>query len=206
MKADVVTLEAGSGGQIDLDDAVFGASVRADVLHRVVTWQLARRQAGTHKTKRAGEVRGSTRKQFAQKGGGRARQGSGKVGHFRGGSTPMGPRVRSHAHDLPKKIRRLGLINALSAKLAEGNLVVIDQTDLEAPKTKDLKVKFDNLGWKSVLVIDGNEINDNFAKAISNIPMAHVLPSQGANVYDILRCEKLVLTKSAVEQLEGRLK
>jgi large subunit ribosomal protein L4 len=175
-------------------------------LQRVVVWQLARRRAGTHKVQSRGEVTGSTKRIGRQKGGGSARHGSGKVSQFRGGARAFGPVVRSHATSLPKKIRALGLKTALSSKAASGNLVVIENTELKAYKTKDILAKLDKLGATNALFIDGAEVNENFKLAIGNIPHVDVLPAQGANVYDILRREKLVLTRAAVEGLMERLK
>lgn len=206
MKAQVTTLDAKKAGDIDLDDGVFGLPERADILQRVVVWQLARRRAGTHKVQSRGEVTGTTKRIGRQKGGGTARHGSGKVSQFRGGARAFGPVVRSHASNLPKKIRALGLKTALSSKAASGNLVVIENTELKAGKTKDLLAKLDKLGATNALFIDGAEVNENFKLAIGNIPNVDVLPTQGANVYDILRREKLVLTKAAVEGLMERLK
>jgi len=205
MKADIISLDAKSVGKLDLSDAIFGAEVRGDILQRVVRWQLAKRQAGTHKVKIRPEVHGTTKKPFRQKGTGSARQGSKKSTQHRGGGIIFGPVVRSHAHDLPKKIRRLGLLSALSSKAKDGKLVVLDSVGKSA-KTKDLAGSFKKLGWKSVLIIDGAEVNEAFAKAARNIMNVDVLPSQGANVYDILRRDTLVLTKDAVAKLEERLK
>ena len=205
MKADIINLDAKSVGSVDLSDAIFGLEVRGDILQRVVRWQLAKRQAGTHKTKIVSEVSGTTKKPFRQKGTGRARQGSMRSAQMRKGGIIFGPVVRSHAHDLTKKVRRLGLMTALSAKVKDGKLVVLDATDGTA-KTKDLAGRFKKLGWQSVLIIDGPEINEPFARAARNIAGVDVLPSQGANVYDILRRETLVLTKAAVATLEERLK
>jgi large subunit ribosomal protein L4 len=193
-------------GDIELDDGVFGLPVRRDILARVVNWQLAKRRAGTHKTKGISDIQGTTRKPYKQKGTGRARQGSLRSPQFRGGAVIFGPVVRSHAFDLQKKVRRLGLKTALSAKLGEGKLVVIDAARAEEPKTKVLKTRLDALGWGSVLIIDGAAVDENFARAARNLPRVDVLPQQGANVYDILRRDTLVLTRAAVEQLEARLK
>ena len=206
MKLDVINLDSQSVGQIALADEIFGLPVRTDILHRMVNWQLARRQSGTHKTKGISEISGTTKKPFKQKGGGRARQGSLRSPQFRGGATIFGPVVRSHAYDLPKKVRKLALRTALSAKAAEGKLVVLDAASAETHKTKDLAVRFNKLGWASVLVVDGAAVNENFARAARNIPHVDVLPQQGANVYDILRRDTLVLTKDAVQALEARLK
>lgn len=205
MKCDVITLDNSAAGSIELADDVFGLEVRVDLLQRVVRWQLAKRQAGTHKTKGISEISGTTKKPFKQKGTGRARQGSMRSAQFRGGATIFGPVVRSHAHDLPKKVRALGLKTALSAKLAEQKLIILDSAVTEG-KTKELVSKLEALGWGSTLVIDGAELNEGFKLAARNIPNFDVLPSQGANVYDILRSDTLVLTKAAVANLEERLK
>ncbi|RMF33611.1 MAG: 50S ribosomal protein L4 [Alphaproteobacteria bacterium] len=207
MKADVVTLEADSAGSIELDDAIFGLSPRPDILHRVVRWQLARRRAGTHKTKGRSEVSYSKKKIYRQKGTGGARHGSRGVVQFRHGGTTKGPVVRSHAHDLPKKVRRLGLKMALSAKARAGELIVIDRAALEEGRTKALRERIEKLGLgKRALIIDGAEIDANFARAARNLEGLDVLPGQGANVYDILRRDKLVLTRAGIEALEARLK
>lgn len=205
MKHDVITLDNASAGDIELSDAVFGVEARADILHRVVNWQLAKRQAGTRKTKGISEISGTTRKPFRQKGTGHARQGSLRSPQYRGGATIFGPVVRSHAHDLTKKVRKLGLRMALSAKAKDGRLVVLDSADSGVAKTKDLAAKLKALGWGTTLVIDGAAVNEGFARAARNIPGLDVLPQQGANVYDILRRDTLVLTKDAVQQLEARL-
>ena len=206
MKADVITLESGSAGSVDLDEGIYGLPVRADILQRVVRWQLARRQAGTHKSKQRNEISGTGKKWFRQKGTGNARHGNKKPGSFRGGGKAFGPVVRSHEFSMPKKVRKLALKTALSAKQAEGKLIVIDSANLDSPKTKMLVERFGKLGWANVLIIDGAEVNENFLRATSNIPNIDVLPTQGANVYDILRRDTLVLTKAAVEKLEERLK
>jgi large subunit ribosomal protein L4 len=206
MQLNVVTLDNKPAGTIEVADAIFGAPVRADILSRMVNYQLAKRRAGTHKTKGISDISGTTKKPFAQKGGGRARQGSLRSPQFRGGAVIFGPVVRSHAHDLPKKVRRLALRTAISSKQAEGKLVIVDAVTAAQAKTAALAASFRTLGWASVLFVDGKEVNENFALAARNIPNVDVLPSQGANVYDILRRDVLVLTKSAVEQLEARLK
>ena len=206
MKWDVFSLENKKVGSIELDDSVFGHAVRPDILARAVNWQLAKRRAGTHKTKTRGEVRGSTRKIMRQKGSGRARKGSARVNLMRGGGPSFGPLVRSHAHKLPKKVRRMALKSALSAKREEGKLVVLDAIKLKKPKTGELAKKLGKLGWQSALVIDGAVIDANFARAAANIVGLDVLPCQGANVYDILNSDTLVLTKDAVEKLVERLK
>ena len=205
MRAKVTTLDSESAGTMELDDAIFGVPVRADILNRVVKWQLAKRRAGTHKTRGISEISGTTAKPWRQKGTGRARHGSRRSPQFRGGAVTFGPVVRDHAFGLPKKVRKLGLRTALSAKAADGKLVVIDQAKLDAPKTRSLVAKLAKLSWGSALVIDGPEIDANLRRAASNIPQFDVLPQQGANVYDILRRDTLVLTKAAVEHLEARL-
>ena len=206
MKLEVTNLEAEKTGEIDLDDSIFGLDPRRDILARVVNWQLAKRRSGNHKTKGISEISGTTKKPYRQKGTGRARQGSLRATQFRGGQTVHGPVVRSHAHDLPKKVRQLGLKCALSAKAKAGQLIVLDAATTDEAKTKVLAAKFAKLGWQSVLVIDGPELNEGFARAARNIPKVDVLPQQGANVYDILRRDTLVLTRGAVEHLEARLK
>ena len=205
MKLAVKTLDNDSAGNVEVRDDVFGLEARRDILQRVVRWQLLRRQAGTHETKERADVVGSTQKKYKQKGTGRARQGSGKGNQFRGGGTAFGPRTRSHAHELTKKFRKLGLRNALSAKQAAGQLLVLDSADLEEAKTKVLGGKLSGLGLTSALFIDGAEVYQNFARAARNIPLVDVLPQQGINVYDILRRNSLVLTKAAIEALEARL-
>ena len=206
MKTNVISLDNQTVGEIELADAVFGLPVRTDILFRAVNWQLAKRQTGNHKTKGISEISGTTKKPFNQKGGGRARQGSLRSAQFRGGATIFGPVVRSHAHDLPKKVRKLALKTALSAKAADGKLVVLDSAAAGSPQTKELAARLSKLGWTSVLLIDGSAVDGNFALATRNIPYVDVLPQMGANVYDILRRDTLVLTKDAVQALEARLK
>jgi large subunit ribosomal protein L4 len=206
MKAEVTTLDAKKAGSIDLDDAVFGLPERADILQRMVSMQLAGRRAGTHKVKTISEVRGTTAKPWRQKGTGRARAGSRRAHHWRGGATKFGPEVRSHATGLPKKVRKLALRTALSTKQAAGQLIVLDEAKLKEAKTGGLAKKLKKLGWTSALIIDGPELDANFVRAAANIPGVDLLPQQGANVYDILRRDTLVLTKTAVEHLEARLK
>jgi large subunit ribosomal protein L4 len=206
MKLDVIKLDASPAGSIELDDAIFGLTPRADILHRVVRWQLAKRQAGTHSTLGKSDVNYSTRKIYRQKGTGGARHGSRKAPIFRKGGTYKGPVPRSHAHDLNKKVRALGLKHALSSKAGGGNLIVLEDATLPEAKTKLLAQALKGLGWKRVLVIDGAEVNANFARAARNIEGLDVLPSIGANVYDILRRDTLVLTRAGVEALEARLK
>lgn len=206
MKADVLTLSAGDkAGTVDLDDSIFGLEPRADILHRCVVWQMAKRQAGTHKSKERGEVQGTTKKFVRQKGSGGARHGNRKAPIFVGGGKAHGPRVRSHAISLQKKVRRLALKHALSAKLGASELIILDEATLSSPKTKELAATFTRLGLSNALIVDA-QIDENFGKAARNLPEIDVLPVAGANVYDILRREKLVLTKSAIEGLEARLK
>ena len=172
----------------------------------MVNWQLAKRRAGTHKTKQIGDVSGTTKKPWAQKGTGRARQGSLRSPQFRGGAVIFGPVVRDHGYDIQKKVRRLALKTALTAKQKDGKLVVLDKASMKEPKTGALAKQFAALGWTSVLIIDGPELDQNFARAARNLPGIDVLPQQGANVYDIMRRGKLVLTKAAIEALEARFK
>jgi len=202
----VVALDAKSLGTIELNEDVFGLKPRADIVSRVVMWQLAKRRSGTHKAKTLGEVQGTTKKPYKQKGTGNARQGSLRSPQFRGGGAVFGPVVRSHEHDLNKKVRKLGLKVALSAKAKDGKLVVLDAAKLPNPKTADLAKAVAKLGWTSALVIDGPEVDANFRRAAANLPQIDVLPEQGANVYDIVRCDTLVLTRDAVKHLEARLK
>lgn len=206
MKSDVINLDAGAAGSIELADEVFGLEPRADILQRVVRWQLAQRQAGTHKTLSRGETHYSTKKIVRQKGSGGARHGDRGVNIFRGGGTAKGPVVRSHAHKLQKKVRALGLRHALSAKAKAGELTVLDAATLESGRTKDLKAAMEKLGVGKALVIDGAAVETGFARAARNIQGLDVLPSQGANVYDILRRDRLILTTAAVAALEERLK
>jgi large subunit ribosomal protein L4 len=205
MKADVIKLDAKKAGDIELLDAIYGLEPRADILHRVVRWQRARAQAGTHKTKGRSEVHYSTKKIYRQKGTGGARHGDKGAPIFRHGGTYKGPTPRSHAHDLNKKFRALGLKHALSSKAATGNLVIVDSIELKDTKTGALAKMVKNLGWKRVLIIDGATVNENFARAAANIEGVDVLPTIGANVYDILKRDTLVITKAGVEALEARL-
>ncbi len=206
MKVDVTTLANETAGQIELDDSVFGVEVRRDILHRVVTWQLAKRRAGTHKAKGRSEVAGTTKKAYRQKGTGRARRGNLKTNIMRGGGVVHGPTPRSHAIGLPKKVRALGLKCALSAKAKDGKLIVLESAKSETHKTKALAEAFGKLGWDNALIIDGAEVDVQFERAARNIKGVDLLPQQGANVYDILRRDRLVLTRAAVEALEARLK
>jgi len=206
MKCVVMTLDNKKAGEIDLDDAIFGLRPRADLLARMVNWQLAKRRAGTHKVQGRSDVTGTTKRMYRQKGTGRARHGPPKVSQFRGGGRAFGPVLRDHSHKLTKKVRKLALKSALSAKAADGKLVVIEAAEVKTPKTGELARKFDALGWSSALVIGGTTLDEGFARAARNIPNVDVLPEQGVNVYDILRRDTLVLTKDAVEALEARLK
>jgi large subunit ribosomal protein L4 len=206
MDVKVTTLDGGADEQITLPDEIFGLEPRADILQRMVRWQLAKRQAGTHKTKTRGEIRMTSKKAYKQKGTGQARHGNKAAPQFRGGGKAFGPVVRSHAIDLPKKVRALALRHALSAKAKDGALVVVDKAALADPKTKALRGQFSKLGVDNALIIDGAEVDAKFAMAARNIPNIDVLPVQGINVYDILRRHKLVLTKAALDALEARFK
>lgn len=206
MKIDVTTLDAGKAGSIELDETIFGiGEIRADLLHRVVRWQLARRQAGTHKSKQRSEIARTGKKFIRQKGSGGARHGSRRAPVFVGGGKAHGPRVRSHAHELPKKVRALALKHALSSKAGTENLIVLDEARLDAPKTKALVEAFGKLGLTSALIIDGEAVDENFARAARNIPHVDVLPAQGLNVYDVLRRDTLVVTKAGLEKISERL-
>ena len=206
MKLDVIKLDGGKAGSIDLDEALFGLEPRADILHRVVRWQRAKAQAGTHSVLGKSDVSYSTKKIYRQKGTGGARHGSKKAPIFRHGGVYKGPQPRSHAHDLPKKFRALGLRHALSAKAKAGELIIVENLAMAEGKTAFLAKAAKELGWKRVLIIDGADVNENFAQAARNIETIDVLPSIGANVYDILKRDQLVITKAGVEALEARLK
>lgn len=206
MKIAVKTLENKDVGQVELDGAIFAVPVRADLLHQMVSYQLNKRRAGTHKTKGVSEVSGTGKKPWKQKGTGRARFGNLRAPQFKGGATIFGPVVRSHATDLPKKVRKLALKVALSSKAKDGKLIVIDEAKAKDHKTKAMVAAFEKLGIGSALIIAGKEIEGNFEKATRNIPLVDVLPSAGANVYDILRRETLVLTRDAIADLTERLK
>jgi large subunit ribosomal protein L4 len=205
MQVAVTTLDQADAGTIELSDAVFGQPVRADILHEVVRWQLAKRRQGTHKAKTRGEVDLTKRKMYKQKGTGRARHGAASATQFRGGGKSFGPKPRDHSIGLPKKVRRLGLKVALSSKLADGKLVVLDEATLAEPKTRQLVERLKKLGWGSVLLIDGPEFDGNLERAARNLIGVDLLPTAGANVYDILRRDVLALTKAAVRDLEERL-
>ncbi|MCE3232132.1 MAG: rplD [Rickettsiaceae bacterium] len=206
MKAKVVTLAGkNSGEEVTLSKDIFGLELRSDILHRVVNWQLAKRQAGTHSTKERNDVRGGAKKPYRQKGTGNARQGSTKGPHMRGGAVVFGPHVRSHAHSLPKKIRALGLKIALSSKVNSGSVYVLKDDLNKDFKTAQVAKGLEGLGIKSALIIGGEQIADNFRKAVANIKEVDLLPVQGANVYDILRRKNLILTEDAIKKLEERL-
>lgn len=206
MKVAVKTLENKDAGEVTLDDAVFGVEVKEDILHRIVHWQLNKRRSGNHKTKGISEVSGTGKKPWKQKGTGRARAGSMRRPQDVGGATVFGPVVRSHATDLPKKLRALALRMALSAKIKAGKLIVLDDAKPKDHKTKAMAAAFGKMGLSSALFVTGKEVDANFARATANLPKIDVLPSQGANVYDILRRDTLVLTKDAVNDLTERLK
>ena len=206
MKIDITSLDGGSSGSIELNDDIFGLEPRQDLIARMIRWQLAKRRAGTHAVKNRADIWRTGKKMYKQKGTGGARHGSARVPQFRGGGRAFGPVVRSHEHDLPKKVRALALRHALSAKAKDGGIIVWSGAELAEPKTKALRDKFDKLGLASALIIDGAEPQANFQLAARNIPSIDVLPVQGINVYDILRREKLVLTKAAVDALEARFK
>ena len=205
MKLDVIKLDGGKAGSIDLDEALFGLEPRVDILHRVVRWQRNNAQAGTHKVKTRSEVSYSTKKIYRQKGTGGARHGARSAPIFRGGGVYKGPTPRSHGHELPKKVRVLGLKHALSAKAKAGELVVIDAAVSDGKASALAKMVL-NLGWKRALIIDGAAVNENFAQAARNIDGLDILPTMGANVFDILKRDTLVITKAGLEALEARLK
>jgi large subunit ribosomal protein L4 len=207
MDLKITTLDGADAGQLTVSDEIFGIeSPRADILHRVVRWQLAKRRAGTHDVKNRAEIARTGKKLYRQKGTGRARHSSARAPQFRGGGRSFGPTPRDHSHDLPKKVRALGLKHALSAKAASSDLIVLDAATLAEPKTKALIERFGKLGLGNALIVDGAEVDVNFGKAARNIPHVDVLPVQGINVYDILRREKLVLTRAAVNALEARFR
>jgi large subunit ribosomal protein L4 len=205
MKLDVINLDGGKAGSVDLDDAIFGiADIRGDILQRVVTWQLAKRRSGNHKIQVRNEVSRTGKKMYKQKGTGSARHGSRRAAQFVGGAKAHGPVVRSHAFDLPKKIRAMALRHALSSKAKAGSIIVLDNAVLTDPKTAALRANFDKIGLKNALVIAGPEVDGNFKLAARNIPNIDVLPNAGLNVYDVLRRHTLVLTKDAVEAISAR--
>jgi len=204
MKLDVLNLDGTKAGSVELDDAIFGVAPRADILHRVVRYQLAKRRAGTHDTQNRGDVSRTHSKFGKQKGSGGARHGSRNAPIFRGGGVAHGPHPRSHAHSLNKKVRALGMKMALSAKAAEGSLIILDQATLDAPKTKVLLENFGKLGLTNALVIGGAQVDTNFQLAARNVPNVDVLPAAGLNVYDVLRRHKLVLSRDAIEAISAR--
>ncbi len=206
MEVKITTLDGKDAGKVSLSKEIFGLDPRADILQRCVNWQLAKRQRGTHKTKGRSEINRTGKKMYAQKGTGQARHGPASVVQFRGGGRVFGPVVRSHAIDLPKKVRALALKHALSSKAKDGGLVVIDKASVKDAKTKALAAQFGKLGFANALIIDGAEVEANFRTAARNLPNIDVLPVQGINVYDIMRRKTLVLTKAAVDALEARFK
>lgn len=206
MKLTVKSLANDDVGEIEVADGVFDIEPRADILARVVRWQLAKRQAGTHKTKERGEIARTKSKIYRQKGTGRARHGSANANIFRGGAVAHGPRVRSHAHKLPKKVRQLGLKSALSAKQKDGKLLIVEALSMDDGKTKALKSQLAAFDARSYLFVGGQEVDAGFVRAARNLERVDVLPQQGANVYDILRRDMLIMTRDAVEHLEARLK
>ncbi|MCG6122678.1 MAG: 50S ribosomal protein L4 [Microvirga sp.] len=206
MKINITTLEGAEAGSVELDEAIFGLEPRADILQRCVRWQLAKRRAGTHAVKTRAEINRTGKKIYRQKGTGNARHGSARANLFRGGGRAFGPVVRSHEHGLPKKVRALALKHALSSKARAESLIIVDDITAKDPKTKALLERLTKLDWTNALIIGGAELDANFKLASRSIPNIDVLPIQGINVYDILRREKLVLTKAAVDALEARFK
>ncbi|SFL20765.1 50S ribosomal protein L4 [Methylorubrum salsuginis] len=206
MKLDVTTLDGGSAGSVELNEAIFGLEPRADILHRMVRYQLAKRRAGTHAVKNRSDVDRTSKKLYKQKGTGNARHGAASAPQFRGGGRAFGPVVRDHAHDLPKKVRALALKHALSSKAKTSTLIVVDDLKVENHKTKAMVERLGKLGWSSALIIGGPEVDENFGRAARAVPKIDVLPVQGINVYDILRRDTLVLTRAAVDALEERFK
>lgn len=206
MEFKVTTLDGETTGSVELSAEIFGLEPRADLIQRCIVWQLSRRQRGTHAVKNRAEIWRTGKKMYKQKGTGSARHGSARVPQFRGGGRAFGPQVRSHAIELPKKVRALALRHALSAKAKDGGIVVLDRAALDDGKTKTLKARFAKLGFENALIIDGSELEAKFTLAARNIPNIDVLPVQGINVYDILRRRKLVLTRAAVDALEARFK
>jgi large subunit ribosomal protein L4 len=206
MQIDVTSISGESSGSIDLDDTIFGLEPREDLIARMIRYQLAKRRAGTHQSLGRADIWRTGKKMYSQKGTGSARHGSARAPQFRGGGKAFGPVSRSHEHELPKKVRALALKHALSAKAKDGGIIVWSEANVAEAKTKGLKADFARIGLKNALIIDGAELQENFTLAARNIPQIDVLPIQGINVYDILRREKLVLTKAAVEALEARFK
>lgn len=206
MEINVTTLDGKKAGSVTLSDAIFGLKPRPDILQRCVVWQMAKRRAGTHAVKNRAEISRTGKKIYRQKGTGGARHGSARVNLFRGGGRSFGPVVRSHEIGLPKKVRALALRHALSAKAKDGGIIVLDKASVNDGKTKTLLQTFGKLGLQNALIIDGSEVEMNFANAARNIPNIDVLPIQGINVYDIMRRNKLVLTRAAIDALEARFK
>ncbi|MBL95585.1 MAG: 50S ribosomal protein L4 [Alphaproteobacteria bacterium MarineAlpha3_Bin5] len=206
MKTEVISLTNKKSGTISLDKEVFGLEARGDILARVVRWQLSKSRGGNHKVKGRSEVTATKAKPFRQKGGGRARQGTKVAPQMRGGGVAFGPHVRNHSHKLPKKVRKLGLRTALSVKKAAGDLVILDIAEIKEPSTKKLAKQLKSRGWNKTLVIDGNNVNQNFFRSLRNLENFNIISSRGANVLDILRSDTLVLTKEGVETLTERLK
>lgn len=206
MKIDVTSFDGQAAGSIELSDEIFGLEPRTDLIHRMIRWQLAKRRAGTHAVKNRADIARTGKKMYKQKGTGGARHGSARVPQFRGGGRAFGPQVRSHEHDLPKKVRALALKHALSAKAKDGGIIVWEKAELDAAKTKVLASGFAKTGLQNAIIIVGGAPQQNFALAARNIPLIDVLPVEGVNVYDIIRREKLVLTREAVDALEARLK
>jgi large subunit ribosomal protein L4 len=206
MKIDLTSFDGETAGSVELDDAIFGLVPREDLIARMVRYQLAKRRAGTHQTLGRSEISRTGKKMYKQKGTGSARHGSARVPQFRGGGRAFGPVVRSHAHDMPKKLRALALKHALSAKAQEGQILVWPEARAAEAKTKSLQASFAKLGLTNALIVDGIELDARFSLAARNIPQIDVLPVQGINVYDILRREKLVLTKAAIDALEARFR
>jgi large subunit ribosomal protein L4 len=206
VKYDLTSIDGAAAGSLELSDAIFGLEPRADIIARMVRWQLAKRQSGDHKTLGRADISRTGKKMYKQKGTGGARHGSARVPQFRGGGRAMGPVTRSHEHDLPKKVRALALRHALSAKQRAGGLILWERAALDDAKTKALRETFAKAALDSVLIIDGAAVDAKFAAAARNLPRVDVLPAQGINVYDIMRREKLVLTRAAVEALEARFK
>lgn len=205
MELPVISLRSEATSTMEVDDAFFGVEPRQDILQRMVVYQLAKRRAGTHKVKNRGEIARTTAKMYKQKGTGRARHGSARVAQFRGGGRAFGPHPRDHAIDLPKRVRRLAMRHALAAKARAGQLYVLEDATLDAPKTKPLAARLASLPFESAFVVAGHEIDGNLKLAARNIPKVEVVPSAGANVYDILRRDALVIAKESLEQLQERV-
>ena len=206
MELKITTLDGAEAGSVNLSDAIFGLEPRVDILQRCVKWQLAKRRAGTHAVQNRADVWRTGKKMYAQKGTGGARHGSMRANLFRGGGRSFGPHTRSHAIGLPKKVRALALKHALSAKAKDGGIIVLDALTVKEAKTKTLRGRFEKLGLANALIVDGAEVAADVRTAARNIPNIDLLPVAGINVYDILRRQKLVLTRAAVDALEARFK